>query len=232
MEPFHFKHFSLEHGSSPMPIGVDSVLLGSWVQLNRVKNILDIGTGCGLLSFMCAQKNSNCNIIGIDISQSAIDEAVENAKSFPLSKKIGFKQISLIEYTPEYKIDFIISNPPFFDKQSQQSKIEARANARHNNSLNLADLFDFASHHLSSQGKMALVLPIINLEEVIELSSQLDLHLTRLATVFPKVGKSPHRIAIEVSRTNTQLQESDIFIRDEKGKYTTQYIALTEDFYR
>lgn len=36
-----------------MKVGTDGVLLGAWVNVHNVKNILDLGTGAALLALMC-----------------------------------------------------------------------------------------------------------------------------------------------------------------------------------
>ena len=66
---FHFKQFSVEDSSSPMKVGTDAVLLGAWTpSLNCADiSILDIGTGCGVIALMLAQRISNANIQAIDI---------------------------------------------------------------------------------------------------------------------------------------------------------------------
>ena len=66
---FEFKQFKIEGGFSGMPVSTDGVLLGAWMELVQVKRLLDIGTGTGLLSLMCAQRSEQLAIEAIDIDQ-------------------------------------------------------------------------------------------------------------------------------------------------------------------
>lgn len=53
---FKFKQFFIAHDKCAMKVGTDSIVLGSWVDVNHAHRILDIGTGSGLLAIMLAQK--------------------------------------------------------------------------------------------------------------------------------------------------------------------------------
>ena len=53
---------------------LDSVLLGDFVKINRkIKRILDIGTGCGILPIILYEK-SKSNIIGVEIQKVMIGD--------------------------------------------------------------------------------------------------------------------------------------------------------------
>ena len=41
-----------------MKVGTDGVLLGVWVNVHGVKNILEIGAGSGVISLILAQRTS------------------------------------------------------------------------------------------------------------------------------------------------------------------------------
>ncbi|HPG74100.1 MAG TPA: tRNA (adenosine(37)-N6)-methyltransferase TrmM, partial [Bacteroidales bacterium] len=47
---FRFKQFSVVHSKSAMKVGTDAVLLGAWASIPNDGEILDIGSGCGIIS--------------------------------------------------------------------------------------------------------------------------------------------------------------------------------------
>ena len=58
MSIFHFKKFSIRQDKTAMKVGTDSILLGAWLKMeDQYNEILDVGTGTGLLALMMAQKN-------------------------------------------------------------------------------------------------------------------------------------------------------------------------------
>ncbi|MEO8067885.1 MAG: tRNA (adenine-N(6)-)-methyltransferase, partial [Flavobacteriales bacterium] len=62
MQPFRFKQFSVLHDRSAIKVGTDAVLLGAWTNYRGAMRILDIGTGCGVLALIAAQRNALARI--------------------------------------------------------------------------------------------------------------------------------------------------------------------------
>ena len=79
------------------------------------KNILDIGTGSGIISIICKKKYPDINLYSIDKSKDAIKVAKKNAKS--KNVLINF-QLEKIEDCKIDKIDYVISNPPYIKKST------------------------------------------------------------------------------------------------------------------
>ena len=82
---FRFQKFSVAHSRSTMKVGTDGVLLGAWADTHSARNILDIGTGCGLIALMAAQRTPDAHVTAIDIDQASIDEATENFQASPFT---------------------------------------------------------------------------------------------------------------------------------------------------
>ena len=119
-----------------MKVGTDAVLLGAWVFPNGSKNILDIGTGTGIISLMLAQKTS-AEITAIEIDNSSAEQARENFNESKFNQQIHLAHISFQDFAKQgdKKYNLIVTNPPYF-QQSLKSSDEHRSNARHaDNSL-------------------------------------------------------------------------------------------------
>ena len=104
-EVFYFKQFDVRHDRSSMRVGTDGVLLGAWAghqPLGRL-SILDIGTGCGLIALMLAQRFPEAHITGIDIDLPSVEEARENVLNAPFHDRIKILHQSLASYTQHPK---------------------------------------------------------------------------------------------------------------------------------
>ena len=111
--PFHFKHFSLFHHRSTMKVGTDAILLGCWVEVRPTDVVLDIGTGCGLLPLMLAQKGVG-QVDAVDIDAASIEEASVNFQASQWRDQLKAYCTDIVDFQTEKRYDLIVSNPPFF----------------------------------------------------------------------------------------------------------------------
>jgi tRNA1Val (adenine37-N6)-methyltransferase len=105
-----------------MKIGTDSVLLGCLAEVEHAQQILDIGTGTGILALMCAQR-SNATIDAVEIDEQSALEADFNFNNSKWSNRLNVHHQSLQNYTStcSHLYDVIISNPPYFVKNNNFS---------------------------------------------------------------------------------------------------------------
>lgn len=75
--------------------------------------ILDIGTGSGIIAISIALLVPQSQVLAVDISQSAINIARENAGRLKVNDQLSFLQSNMFASIPEQKFDLICSNPPY-----------------------------------------------------------------------------------------------------------------------
>ena len=95
---FRFKQFEIKQEKTPMKVGTDGVLLGAWANVENDNQILDIGTGTGLVALMTAQRNPTATIDAIEIDPNAAEEAKKNIKASKFSHRIDIINQSLQEF--------------------------------------------------------------------------------------------------------------------------------------
>lgn len=230
---FQFKKFTIRHDKCAMKVGTDAVLLGAWATVGSCNNILDIGTGTGIIALMLAQR-SDASIDAIDIDKDACIQAEENVLASPYAERVNVMPISCSEFTrsvTEKKYDLIVSNPPYFI-DSLKCPDTQRSVARHTDSLFLPELIGQSQPLLSPRGRIALVLPYELLEEVKTIARKNALHVCRQTNVIPVPDARPKRLLIELSGRETDIENPDTLVIEEaRHRYTPEYIALTKDFY-
>ena len=74
---------------------------------------LDVGTGTGCIACMIA-KLTGCQVIGLDISNEALNTALDNASRLNLFNKAIFRKSDIFSNVkPGESFDIIVSNPPY-----------------------------------------------------------------------------------------------------------------------
>ncbi len=226
---FKFKKFTIQGGQSGMPVSTDGVLLGAWSFEHPPANILDIGTGTGLLSLMCAQRFPNSQIEAIDIDQHAYEAALCNIEASPWQDRIVVHQFDILKREFNHDFEAIICNPPYFTS-GEHSQHAQRATARHAHTLNHENLVKVISKILSPKGTASFVLPVIEGEKFIDIAEQNGLFLSRQCVVKPTITKPANRILFELKKEKDECKKTDLIVRNEIG-YTEAFIALTQSFY-
>lgn len=230
---FKFKQFTVFHDKCAMKVGVDGVTLGAWANVDNAKNILDIGTGSGLIALMLAQR-SNAIIDAIDIEENAVLQAQENVDNSSWKERIHVKNCSIQDFTrtTDNKYDLIVSNPPYF-LESLKTPSEKRNLARHADELTHEDLLDCSIKLLNPSGIVSFILPVIEAEKLIDYATEiLILNCLRKTYLIPKQGKQAKRLLLEFGFTNETTVTSDLIIETHnRQEYTPDYHLLVKDFY-
>ncbi len=91
-----------------------------WVQRDAPRNILDIGTGSGILAISLKRTYPATSVTAIDISAAALQTAQKNAVRLStdvLFRQLDFSDPAAQETLPTYEL--IVSNPPYIDPREK-----------------------------------------------------------------------------------------------------------------
>ncbi|MBC8045242.1 MAG: methyltransferase [Fimbriimonadaceae bacterium] len=240
---FYFKQFSVKHHESGMKVGTDAILLGAWTSLeikgkNKYTNILDIGTGTGVLALMLAQRAKSCLVDAIDLDAFAYEECLLNVRNS------GFKNNELVQSVQCFhsslqewirycnkKYDILICNPPFYYKGFPVAD-EKRNKARAAENLLPENLITAAKKLLYNDGILSVIYPVREGERFLQMCIETNLYCKRKTTVYPKENKPAKRILLEITSTQSETKTDTIIIEHEgQHNYTEQYKNLTKEFY-
>lgn len=241
---FRFKQFSIRQDDSAMKVGTDGVLLGAWVGLGgEERNILDIGTGTGLIALMMAQRCPQANVDAVEVEPLAAAEAEFNAQNSPFSNRVRIFKDRFQDFASNQhqnicdRYDLIVSNPPYFNGTYKSVQAERTA-ARHAELLNSDDLIAGVMKVLDREkGRFAAVFPYEVGAVFIAKAAVCGLYCNRITNVYPKRGKYIKRILAEFGMVKQVLIQNDLAIEEgdsecgEGIRYTEQYKELTKDFY-
>lgn len=229
---FQFKQFKILQDKAEMKVGIDSVLLGSIASFTQPKEVLDIGSGTGLLALM-AEQRTNAKVTAIEIEKNAYEQCVENVvlNKKEESIKVIHNSFQNFANTCFRKFDHIISNPPFFNG-TYLSNNQNRNMVRHTIFLSEEDLYSGIIKCISENGKFSIIIPADRIEEHMQLSAKYGIYCFKIVDVFPTIEKQANRKILEFSTLKKNIVKEKIIIRNyETNSYSDHYRRITKDFY-
>ena len=254
MSVFHFKKFDVVNERSAMKVNTDGVLLGAAMTIRQDdRRLLDIGTGTGTIALIAAQrvleipgqagddekgagddvKGSDVMIDAIDIDEPSASEASVNFDESPWAEHLRAHNLSLQDFADAEsgKYDLIFTNPPYFE-DSLAAPDERKSAARHtSDGVSYREILDFASERLSENGRVSIILPSEQENDLCRYARMSGLHLFRILRIRTVPRKQPIRIIAEFSRQRCACPEDGMLTIQNEGQYTEEYLSLTHDFY-
>ena len=227
MKPFRFQQFEIHQSSDVFRVGTDAVLIGALSNVVNAKQILEVGTGTGIISLMLAQRNANANILANDTGDFAFSFGFENRfrernYSVIVSQLLDFKQSDAKD-----QFDLILSNPPYFETNSSEKDILARQRLE----LDFSDLIQKASELLSGQGLFSVIIPIDSEKQFTQICSDNLLCLQRKVIIKGINTAKPKRVVLEYSFQKSEVTEENFVIEKSPRVYSDEYLELTKDFH-
>jgi tRNA1Val (adenine37-N6)-methyltransferase len=237
---FQFKQFIVHQDKCAMKVTTDACLFGAWIasQLqdreDRQGNILDIGTGTGLLSLMIAQKTSMA-IDAVELDPEAAKQAYENFTASPLKNQINLLtgDVRDLPVLLEKKYDVIVSNPPFYENELV-SPDERRNIAHHGGGLLLKELLQIISDRLQPGGIFFIMLPFKRVRKSGWGLEQFRLEINSSLYVRQSDKHDFFRVFILGQQEGAKppaIHRSELSVRDSVQQYTPEFIHLLKDYY-
>ena len=239
MPPFRFKQFAVNHDHSSMKVGVDGVLIGCWAEASDPMAILDVGTGCGLIALIMAQRYQESKIMGIDVDKASVDEATENVSASTWNDRVIIKEASFSEdfcqilRQADVKFDLIVSNPPYFNAGVKDA-VTPREVARHQGELSPAVILHLSRIIISQGGSVAMVVPCDGSEELEEYALSLGYALKRKCLVRGHEKAPWKRVLLQwqyVGKRVVAPEISSLTLETSPGIPTDEYRTLCKGFY-
>jgi tRNA1Val (adenine37-N6)-methyltransferase len=220
-----------------MKVTTDSCLFGgiisTFAREEKVKTVLDIGTGTGLLSLMYAQKDKKAIIDAIEVDKEAAKQATENITASPWSDRIKIMHADARTYTCQRKYDMIISNPPFYEKELKAGSAQKNI-AHHNDGLLLLELFEIIKRNLKPDGTFFLLLPYKRNKELETLIKKHELFIKEIIFVRQSVRHDYFRMIITGKPNGEATMKTmigELAITNKEGNYTSEFTDLMKDYY-
>ncbi len=217
---------------------MDALLLYSFVNLQRVKKIADLGAGSGIIGILLAKKYINSEVTLIEIQKSLSGLAEKNVALNNLSDRVKILTADIKMFKdknpkiiPPNSFDLVVSNPPFRKVRTGRLTLgDERAIARHEIKLSLKDLAESSSRLLRHHGRLCIIHLPERLTEIIDVMRNYALQPKRLRFVHSNIYSEAKMVLVEsVKGGNPGLKtEKPFFIYNVDGSYTDEMGSIYE----
>lgn len=251
---FQFKQFKINQDKSSMKVCTDSCLFGAWIadkiekKIIKPKNILDIGSGTGLLGLMIAQKSKSI-IDAVEIDINSFLQSKENFMASPWDQQLQAFHADINNWRSALKYDLIISNPPFFENDLRSAD-RNRNLAKHHDGLTFSELLQSVKNNITENGDFAVLIPFhrmdyfktIVFENNFYLKEELLVKQTSKHSYFrvilffgtkheSVISNGAHFESVGSMRPLDMQSSSELIVNDEEGNYTDAFHLLLKDYY-
>jgi len=166
--------------------------------LLKFKNIkgelLDIGSGSGVLGLMIARDFEKLNL-----NQSEIQPIFQflSQKNSEINKiKNNLYKGNFLEYNFDKQFEYIVSNPPFYNSDVIKSEKENIKIARYNDDLPLDNFILKISKLLKANGKLFFCYDVKQLSEIIISLNKYKLNIESIQFLHPKEEKEASLVMV------------------------------------
>lgn len=184
--------------------GMDAVLLSGFAKAGKGDEVLDLGTGTGIIPLLMEAKTEAAHLTGLEIQPESADMARRSVEMNNLSGKIEIVTGDIKEADSLFRsasFDVITCNPPYMIKEHGLTNPETpKAVARHEIFCTLEDVVRQTAKLLKTGGHFYMVHRPFRLAEIMATLVNYKLEPKRMQLVYPFVDKEPNMVLIEAVR--------------------------------
>ena len=166
----------------------DSVLLANFVKVGAKDVILELCSGCGVVSILVKAKCNPKKIFGIEIDKELHDMSVRSL-AYNYIKDVEFvcdDAKNVLGHFKKQSFDVVFSNPPYFVK-NKDDKINLKyLNAKYETKIDLEGIFKSADEMLKFGGKFFVCFTPTRVQELLAVGDKHKFVLKKMQFVYPK----------------------------------------------
>lgn len=213
--------------------GIDAILLAHFAKVTSHKqNILDIGTGTGIIPIVMHAIYQKGKFTGIDIQEEMIEMASRSVKLNEIEADVTMKTVDIKNCKSYFKsgeFDIITCNPPYMKGDcGLKNEHPSKTIARHEVACTLEDIISGASYMLKHGGKMCMIHRPHRLVDIFTHMRQYNIEPKVMRMIYPKQGKEPTMVLVEgVKYGKPELRvRTPLIVYNDDNTYTDEIYEI------
>jgi len=213
--------------------GIDSVLLSDFAK--NIKNnaeVIDLGTGTGIISILLTAKTNAANILGVELQEHVAEMAMRSVVLNNLQNKIQIINEDIRKLDKKLNIgyyDAIVTNPPYMKINSGlQNEDNTKLISRHEVECTLEDIARISYKLLKNNGEIYMVHRPERLVDIMEIFRKYKLEVKEMRMVFSNKDSQANLVLIKAVKNGKSFLRVNkpLYIYRENGKYTDEILKI------
>ena len=211
---------------------LEPFLLADFARVFPGQEILDIGTGCGIIPLLMIHREPEIKVTGIEIQNSSANCAEENISNNEKEIKIFRGDFLKWEWASK-QFDLIVSNPPYRKINSGRTNPdEGKAISRHELKLSLSTMLNKAKPILKRGGHITLAYPPIRLQETLRELEVRELYPSRARFIHGYKSTEAKIFLVDAikEKKSDLIVDSPLCVYNKDGSYSKEMQEIYDSF--
>ncbi len=208
--------------------GMDAVLLCAFTRVEKGEEVLDLGTGNGVIPILLKGRTEGKHFTGLEIQDVNVDLARRSVQYNRIEDDVLIVQGDIKEASKIFggaSFDVVTTNPPYMNENHGLKNPEShKAIARHEILCTLEDVIREGTKVLKPGGRFNMIHRPHRLVEIIDLMKKNKVEPKRIRMVHPFADKEANMVLIEGIRGAKPMVkiEPPLVIYESAGVYTEE----------
>lgn len=208
--------------------GMDAVLLCAFTRVEKGEEVLDLGTGNGVIPILLKGRTEGKHFTGLEIQDVNVNLARRSVQYNRIEDDVLIVQGDIKEASKIFggaSFDVVTTNPPYMNENHGLKNPEShKAIARHEILCTLEDVIREGTKVLKPGGRFNMIHRPHRLVEIIDLMKKYKVEPKRIRMVHPFADKEANMVLIEGIRGARPMVkiEPPLVIYESAGVYTEE----------
>lgn len=228
IDELHIPGLKIIQSKNRFMYGIDAVLLSDFAKVKTGEEVVELGTGTGIIPILIAAKTKVKKITAFEIQKESAQMAKQSVALNKMDDKIQIVNESLENihnvFSPQ-SVNVVISNPPYMKKSAAvKNSSDEIAIARHEIKCTLETVVKAAAFVLKPNGRFYMIHKPERLSEIIAEGIKNNLEVKRMKMVVPEKDKGPTMVLVEYVKcaSSGMTVEPQLVVYKEKGVYSEE----------
>lgn len=233
VDDLEYKGLRIIQNKEGFCFGIDAILLSDFAKdIKKGSQVIDLGTGTGIISILLCEKTELSKITGIEIQKSVCEMVEKSIKLNNLQDKFNVLNTDINELDSilqQNSYDAIVTNPPYKkDSTGAKNLSETKLISRHEVRFDFKKMVKNSSRLLKNGGSFYMIHRPERMAEIIKELKENKLEPKLVRFVYPHVNSKANMILIKAVKNAKEFLtiEKPLIVYNEDNTYTEEILKI------